>query len=117
MTGKKTSSISLSRSKARGKPKTTTPKRQRKLIIYTSGDVTSQAICQLMIDKGVSFDRRDIRKSIPGEGQRDLIFLQRLNLDTVPQLFHEDGSHIGGFDEARLYLVQLPDPKPHLASA
>jgi glutaredoxin len=82
-----------------------------RLVIYVSGDMTSRAIVQLMIDKGVPFEKRDIRKDIPGEGARDLIFLQERGLLSVPQLFGPGGEHIGGFEEARHYLVRLPDPE------
>lgn len=89
----------------------------KKLIIYTSGDPGSQAIVQLMVDKGVPFERRDIRWRDPVDGLRNLKFLQRCGLDTVPQVFEDGERLIGDFDAARTHLVQLPDAPPSNATA
>ena len=90
---------------------------RRALTIFVSGDTGSRAIIQLMIDKGVRFETRDIRHSSAGGELSDLAFLQERNLYSVPQLFDADGTLIGGYEESLLHLQALPDPKPILFTA
>lgn len=89
----------------------TTKPSGKKLILYTSGDPGSQAILQLLVDKGVRFERRDIRWRDPSGGLQNLKFLQYRNLDTVPQLFDDKEQLIGEFEAARLHLAKMKSPR------
>jgi hypothetical protein len=76
------------------------------LTIYVSGDPGSAELLHLCSQKGVRYRKRDLR--VYGS---DIGHLIRWGLDSVPQVFYEDGSHVGGFKETADQLNKLPDVK------
>jgi hypothetical protein len=82
--------------------------RNTTLTLYVSGDKGSDELRNLCAQKGVRVDARDIRIDRPALGH-----LIRWGLDTVPQVFDPDGSHLGDFAAVAAELRKLPStPRP-----
>lgn len=67
------------------------------VLLYGAGDQYSSELRGLLVDAGYQVEFCDIRGQ-PGANNRD--FLQRLGLQRIPQVFRDDGLHLGGYDAA-----------------
>jgi glutaredoxin-related protein len=66
--------------------------------VYVSGDKGSQELLEMLMRKGVSHRVHDIRR-LDEDGQRSALrTLLELRLNTVPQVFADDGTYVGDFD-------------------
>ena len=76
--------------------------------IYGSGDVATAELREEFFKRGLDVTFKDIRKTNK-RGEHDaLIFLSTRNLDTVPQVFNADGSHVGGYAAAMKAIKHVP---------
>ncbi len=75
-------------------------------IIYGSGDAGSIELKTQFALKHIPYQFYDIRTD-----RKYLVHLLNLKLNSVPQVFNEDGSYLGDYEGAAKWVALQPDPE------
>lgn len=70
--------------------------------IYGAGDAGTVELLRLLDEIAVPYVFVDIR--IATSGESPITFLFSLRLQTVPQIFHANGTYLGQFDDMLVHL-------------